>query len=294
MSVYVGHLEAQGVGFDDGYSTFGLFFTPTLSGSPCLFPLIDGRLHAFNEGKLAANAGAGLRWIGGDSVWGVNVFYDWRNEHRDFNRGGVGAEWLSCGMDLRVNGYFPLNRSVWHGHKQDYRYPGGWEASCRPRQKCCSGADAELGVPLKCWDDCSTSIVYAAAGPYYYRNGGCVNDNIYGGRVRLQIDYLNYISFETRVLYDNVFHTNVQGLLTFRIPFGNQKDPAHRRSDTSDCCYDSLRAIAAQPIQRNEIPVFNDRDYRWEHNWCGCHACDSENGGNSGNGCSSGNCESKD
>jgi hypothetical protein len=75
----VGHREGKGVGFCEGYTSFSTF----LVAQKDFFyfcPLIDMRVHVFNDGKPAGNMGIGgraflNRW---DSIAGVNLFYDFR------------------------------------------------------------------------------------------------------------------------------------------------------------------------------------------------------------------------
>jgi hypothetical protein len=281
MSVFLRHTEAGGIGYDDGYSTFGLFFTPTFINSPRIFPLVDGRFHAFNEGGLAANAGVGVRFMssGYGNVFGANFFWDWRaKHHHQWHRGGVGLEWLTCSWDLRANGYFGIGPDKFCRHTKKFHFPGGYKADCTECYHALPGADLEIGFPLKRWDCCSTSIFYLAAGPYYYRSEGSCNrnkhENIWGGQGRLQVQYLNYLIFEVKDSYDNFYHNNFQGSLTFKVPFGNQKEPYYRAGCGSCCTYDCARPIAVQPIVRHEIPVFQKEEH-WNNNWgCGFEPCD--------------------
>src|SRR5579872_5281596 len=71
------HLEYQGIGFNQGYTTFELFLansTPWMGS--VLF--LDLRGHVFNNGKPALNAGLGLRYLFDSlcSAAGLNAYYD--------------------------------------------------------------------------------------------------------------------------------------------------------------------------------------------------------------------------
>ena len=123
---------------------------------------------------------------------------------------------------------------------------------------------------------CSTSIVYGAIGPYYFHDGEHRERhlNVYGGTARLQIQYLNNIIFDLTDSYDNYFKNNFQGRLTFKVDFGNQRIPPYKRRCSPCCDYDGMKAIAVQPIYRDEIPVLSDPDCCWDVNWCGCGPCD--------------------
>src|SRR5258708_3748438 len=74
------HLEGSGVGYSKGYTTLeGFFSTGRCDNSWTSF--IDLRGHVFNDARLAANAGLGVRYIG-SLAWGINAYYDYRNTHR--------------------------------------------------------------------------------------------------------------------------------------------------------------------------------------------------------------------
>jgi hypothetical protein len=73
-----------------------------------LLPFLDARGHVFNNGKWAANAGAGLRALWKNRAYGYNTFTT-TIEVRDAStriKLGVGLETLGELFDFRINGYF--------------------------------------------------------------------------------------------------------------------------------------------------------------------------------------------
>lgn len=64
------HIEGGGIGYSQGYTTLEGFFAPNPEGLP-LMPFLDLRGHVFNNGKMAANGGLGLRGILGSRAYGL-------------------------------------------------------------------------------------------------------------------------------------------------------------------------------------------------------------------------------
>ena len=87
------HIESKGVGYNQGYTTLEGFFSLPSMVDNVWFPFLDLRGHVFNNGKFAANAGLGLRYLSESRVWGVNSYYDYRQaSHRNFSQYGLGLE----------------------------------------------------------------------------------------------------------------------------------------------------------------------------------------------------------
>ena len=62
------HIEAGGIGYDEGYTTIEGFVTPIYPNKWLPFkdewlPFADLRLHIFNDGRPALNAGIGIRYL---------------------------------------------------------------------------------------------------------------------------------------------------------------------------------------------------------------------------------------
>src|SRR5579872_4722137 len=74
MHVTVRHIEKEGIGYKEGYTT--------LEGFSALnydewIPFVDLRGHVFNNGKFDTNVGLGTRYLMGCRSYGINAFYDW-------------------------------------------------------------------------------------------------------------------------------------------------------------------------------------------------------------------------
>ena len=100
MRLTARHIEANGVGYNQGYTTLeGFFSSPNLERKDWV-PFLDLRGHVFNNGKWAANAGVGARYLDDTRVWGGNIYYDYRNTtHQHYNQVALGVElWVKCGI----------------------------------------------------------------------------------------------------------------------------------------------------------------------------------------------------
>ncbi|MFS8563224.1 MAG: inverse autotransporter beta domain-containing protein [Rhabdochlamydiaceae bacterium] len=104
------HIESGGVGYNQGYSTIEFIGNQNWDKFELLLNL---RGHVFNNGRLAGNAGFGLRkpFKSERYLFGLNAFYDVRNTtNLTAQQIGVGAEFLSAHADMRVNGYIPFSK----------------------------------------------------------------------------------------------------------------------------------------------------------------------------------------
>lgn len=232
------HREANGVGYNKGYSTVDYLFSHQWEKPEFLFNL---RGHLFNDGRFAGNIGIGYRHGFKDDSYmcGVNVFYDCReSKHLFTNQAGAGLEFLTKHLDLRMNGYLPFGETKAFEKKKFERFSGNQIIIKQRGTGALPSAEMELGSPL-------TRYLYLAAGPYYLFKQdvrGMHLGNSWGGKVRLTVDISRYFTLGGLVTYDRIFNTTVQGYLSFKIPLGGkwEKQPAIR----------NLRKV---PICRNEI-----------------------------------------
>ena len=110
------HIESKGLGYNKGYSSLDAFLTyPKWSGD--FLPFVDLRGHVFNDGKTAANAGWGFRYLSEPKkrVFGLNFYYDYRDaSKKSYRQVSAGLEALGITWDFRMNGYLPVGgkRSV--------------------------------------------------------------------------------------------------------------------------------------------------------------------------------------
>ncbi|MBA3957431.1 MAG: inverse autotransporter beta domain-containing protein [Parachlamydiaceae bacterium] len=257
----IDHTEGKGLGYSCGYTTLNLFHV-----SQCLQwcntqVFFDIKDHCFNNGRQAANIGIGIRRLcpGNNTVWGANIYYDFRCTPDLYNQLGIGLEMLSCCCDIRVNGYIPVGGRQHLHDTEKFTYPGDFFASCSQRSRSLGGIDAEIGNSLDCWLPCSPVNFYAAAGGYYYPRRG--KSTMRGAQFRLKASYCNWLSFELRTSYDSLYHSTTQGTLAINVPFGALD------YWKSDCCSTGLRCLAAQRPYRNDIIVTDKRTCFWKDNF---------------------------
>ncbi len=247
--VGVRHSEANGVGYEVGYTTvegFGIYHC-----NPCFMPFLDVRGHVFNNGKLAGNVGIGERTILSpiDHIFGLYCYYDVRQDqhHLTVNQISPGIELLGKRMEYRMNGYFPVgkHKSSHYGFEFD-RFIGNQIRLKSKQRSALTGGDAEIGAHITqstCYD------LYAGAGPYYF---SAEHASSWGGKARLLGRYKEYISLEATYSYDHLFGNTFQGSIGFSYPFGP------KLKSKSKCCPHQKNLMisrAAFAPYRFEIPV---------------------------------------
>lgn len=249
------HIEAGGIGYSEGYTTLEGFFTSDLQNWS-LMPFLDVRGHIFNDGKIAANAGVGLRGVLGCRSYGFNTYYDYRNTKKlHYNQVGVGLETLGTLWDFRINGYLPVGKKITTPyHVQFDRFSGHNLLLSQKRQFAMKGTDAEVGFHF---GKSQNFDFYAAAGPYYYI--GEIGPNIWGGKARLAGKYKEYITAEVSNSYDRMFHNNFQGQLTFTLPFGSKSHVKKTNACNSCKMARTIVSRMVQPVGREEIIVVGKR-----------------------------------
>ncbi len=250
------HIEANGIGYNQGYSTIEGFFTHPDWINDAFVPFLDLRGHIFNDGKPAANAGVGLRYL--DSmVWGLNAYYDYRKtEHQNYNQVSLGFEALGEVWDFRLNGYFPVGRTKSHFyHPKFHEFKQHHMIISVKKEFAMTGTNAEAGYHFHAGQHID---LYAAAGPYYFAGDG---KHAIGGQGRLYGTIWDYVGLEVKGSYDTVFKGIVQGEISFIIPFSGKKHVKKREG--MSCSRDkALRKRAYQRVDRQEIIVL---DHKREH-----------------------------
>lgn len=251
----VRHIEAGGIGYNQGYTTFETFLASD-PGKWSLMPFLDARGHVFDNGKWAANAGVGIRVILGCRAYGLNAFYDYRNTKKlHYNQVGLGLETLGKLWDFRINGYLPVGKKITSPYNTKFdRFSGNRMILSRKYQFAMKGADAELGFHFgksRLFD------FYAAAGPYYYI--GEIGRNTWGGKARISGTFKEYITLEISDSYDRIFNNNFQGQLTFSLPFGGKSHIKKKGCRNSCQLADVLASRMVQPVGRQEIIVVDTK-----------------------------------
>lgn len=267
-SAYIKHIEANGIGYKQGYTTIGTFITP-FSFDSGLLPFADLRLHFFNNWKKAANAGIGVRYLtDSDYVFGIGAYYDYRQTNRfHYNQVSLALEAQGDRWEARLNGYLPVGSKSHVKHREskvlgyEFDHFSGHNlfysttTSLKEQVEYAMwGLDSEFGGHLM--EPQENYTVYAGIGPYYYKRD---SRHAFGGKVRVEARITPYIVLEVSDSYDNLFHNNVQGQVTFRVPFGG-KMKMKKRNMTNSC--DQILAMEArmvQPMYRQEIIVSSKR-----------------------------------
>lgn len=207
------HTESKGIGYETGYTTLEAFYN--LAQEQKWAPFVDLRGHVFDNGRWAANAGLGVRYI--DCVtYGANLYYDFRDSHlHSYHQVGFGVEVLSNQWDFRANGYFPVGNKKSRGYDPKFKeFQGHHLILTDLRERALTGGNAELGYHFK---RCNWFDIYAAAGPYGFTSK---HKAAVGGEARLVAQVNDYLTFQVNGSYDTVYRGIVQGVVGFRLPFG--------------------------------------------------------------------------
>ena len=212
------HREHQGIGYKTGYSSLDLFLPYWNNESTYLF--IDGRGHIFDNGKWAANAGLGVRYLkeNWNTVFGANIFYDYRqaNHRGSFNQVGGGIELLWKDWDFRANGYWPVGKTVQYDKPGALFFQGHNALLYRKAQYAMRGGNAEIGANFI---DRKYFKGHLALGGYCFTSDQ-IKKTAAGPTVRLTADISSYFKIEGQYSYDSIFKNIVQGMISFTIPLG--------------------------------------------------------------------------
>ncbi len=244
------HIESGGIGYEHGYTTFEAFFAsdPSQWG---VTPFLDARGHVFNNGKWAANVGAGLRTLWKNRAYGVNTYYDYRNAGRfRSNQVGVGLETLGELFDFRINGYLPVGVKISNPYDTAFKtFSGHHMLLSQKYQSAMKGADAEFGFHFgksKSFD------FYAAAGPYYFI--GEKAPATWGGKARIMGCFKDILTVELSDSYDRTFHNKFQGQVSLSYSWGPRSKVKKRTCKVANTLNDRM----LQPVGRQEIIVIDN------------------------------------
>lgn len=229
QSITARHLEGTGLGFNKGYTTLEGFFTVPLV-QDWFVPFLDLRGHAFNDGKLAANAGIGGRFLLNSKCQaaGANIYYDYRDtNHGHFHQIGAGLEYLSPRWEARANGYFPISKKFTPEYGLKFHEFSGHHLIVQDKRKfALTGGDAEFGWHFR---PCQLLDIFIAAGPYYFK--GDFKKAAAGGKARVRLEVSDYFSIQGVESYDSLFHNRISGEIAIHFPFGKRKELS-----SSSCC----------------------------------------------------------
>ena len=254
---YLEHVEGRGLGYHKGYTTLGAFTTFHKNTWKALDPFMDVKIHYFNNGKMAANAGAGVRFSSPHSwIFGAQGWYDFRQgRFGDFHQIGVGLEALGPLFDFRVNGYFPVGNTIHHSRTHVFdSFVGDYWATCQEIETAWRGLMIEWGLYLR-KRPCNNYDLYLSAGPYYFKSHH-THAEIYGGKIRLDAAY-SYFNAALIGFYDQKNKGRIQLQLTVWFPWN--KSSVQKK----DCCQNPL---IFQPMKRQEI-IYLSEGCNWDWNW---------------------------
>lgn len=247
------HIEGKGVGYHHGYTSLQAFFAPAYWVQGPFMPLLDFRVHIFNNGLPAANAGIGLRYLS-KRTWGVNAFYDFREtDRKNYSQIGVGLESLGKVWDFRINGYLPIFEKTTSLYNTHFSHFSGHSMILSNRQQFAfKSLQAEIGThAIKV----RHRPAYLAMGPYYLAGHGKAT---WGGKGRFGFTFFDYMGVEASASYDSLFQWIGQGQISLTIPFGPKKSKPLRWS--SSCPTEKqIARQACQRIDRNEIIPIDTR-----------------------------------
>lgn len=260
------HREHKGVGWDKGYSTLSLFLAPR--NNHVLIPFFDARFHAFNDGYIASNLGAGARFapISDNVVVGFNTYYDFR-EYKSFSshQASGGLEILTSVVDFRINGYYPFSGKT---DEKDAYFHKFKKNSAYLRQDILyslPSADAEIGFELP--EPFKQVHLYMAFGSYYLFKTHAQNHaigNAMGYKARLTATPEDYISFGVEYTHDRLFNNRVNGYISFQVPLGKKtvkaksKSKYYKHRKECDAYYIGMERKTQDPYHNEIIPFYDE------------------------------------
>lgn len=244
------HLEGSGVGFNKGYSSLDTFI-PFIGYSDKFLAFVDARGHVFNDGKWAANAGMGVRFLPSEKthIFGINAFYDYRQtNHSNFQQIGAGLELLGPIMEFRLNGYFPFGDRK-HRYKDKFDgFENHYAFFVQKYDFPFIGGDLEVGSKIYRGKYFSLD---GTLGGYYF--SGQYGETAGGGFANLKANITPYISMSGNISYDSLFKCRGNGELSINIPFGGRKRLKQNYLNDKQKLYLAERFL--EPVGRFEIMV---------------------------------------
>lgn len=230
----------------------------------------DARLMGDDGDNREWNLGLGYRDLtgGGQSVMGVHGWLDRRRSERGsvFHQVAGGVEYLSQGLDIRLNGYIPFNEKETYtidsgGVDDPYLADTGifYDADGQLVEKPLHGMDLELSIPVSFLEDKIESFRVSAGGFIFDDSDA---ETLRGARLRARADITPDLSLGARFETDNQRGSQGFAEITVRFPFGSkasQKTLGLRgRLDESperDIDVVAASQIAVEPTRGN--PVLN-------------------------------------
>ncbi len=275
---YLGATGGRGIGWDRDYTTLGVMFVSGNSAAK-LQPFVDFKWHYNTDRLTAVNTGIGIR-LRPDCTgvtFGGNVYYDYRDGcYGDLHQIGVGMEAYSRCVEVRVNGYFPIQTEACHNKVVFDDYVGNYFVSFQPCQFPLTGADGEAGVVLF---GQKNFRVFVGAGGYYFNNR--LNMYAMGARGHLSLRYTDKVGFDIYATTDKLFRNRVWGEFYISLPFSCFSS---QRRGCNSCCQTPCNPCYKR-VYRNDWIVLRNGccwDFNFDDsigrkdddcNSCGCNGC---------------------
>ncbi len=160
------------------------------------------------------NQGIGLRHIFNDSfILGLNAFFDRRLSHSGkwYSQAGLGLEYLSHPLDVRLNWYKPLTRSK----MVDTTYGFGSTSLIKyyNKEEPLQGLDFEIGIPV--FDQYTRTRLYL--GGFFYQSR--LSKDVNGFRARTETSLTKWLSFDTTFKSKTDGQTEFYGGVRVILPF---------------------------------------------------------------------------
>ena len=272
--VEIKHREHKGMGYDEGYSTVGVFACPNTNTIG--LPFVDAKLHVFNNAYLASNVGLGCRFSNSEEslVFGMNAYYDFRNfKSFSSHQGAGGVEFLGRYLSLRLNGYYPFSGKFQEDDIHFREFQGNSALVQQKIRYALPSADGELGFTLP--PPFEQLGLYVGVGGYYlfkqkgffgFQNVG----NVPGARARLRASPTQWFSIGVEYTYDKLFKGRINGFASFNIPLGPRRLKGstksrfpYQKSESDN--YLEWMNVKTQDVIRNEIIPIYRKSHRFPH-----------------------------
>ncbi len=256
MRVTARHIESGGIGYHQGYTTVEGFF-PLYNGWDNWVLFLDTRVHVFNSGRPALNAGVGTRYLTESRLWGLNTYYDYRKTRRQhYNQVAMGCESLGEVWDFRLNGYVPVGKTISPHYNKQFAYFQGNNAILRERYEfALAGFNGEVGAHVNKWEKYP---LYFSAGPYYLTGKGATT---WGGEARASVRVYEYLTLEGYTSYDHLFKWTGQGQIGLSFSFGGKKEIKPKNSSQSCSQSFAIASRAYQSVDRFEIMPVDKKNH---------------------------------
>ncbi|QDU59293.1 hypothetical protein Pan216_01210 [Planctomycetes bacterium Pan216] len=250
--------QTEGYGYENGYSAIQGFL-PLLETPGEGLTFLDANILINNHSQRALNVGLAHRQFfeSANRTLGGYVFYDNRDDERNYNQVGLGIETLGRALDARLNGYIVLGDAFVSNSYYDPRYFESVILLTESFQEALSGVDFEVGgpVPVPLVRDFNRVFV----GGYYFRANEVSEDAI-GFKARLESRFTDHVITNLEFQTDQLFGQDlVFGVQVFWPGFRPRN--LTPRSDGRDPMIApiAVRDRLGEPIVRNQnIVLVND------------------------------------